>query len=100
MLSRRAIRLFLAVFLFVHAYGIRIASFAATGSVLTIKQTQIEFFLGVDDGIYTDQELYILRNKKLLGKISVTFVLMPSLVSIRVALRPSMVMGTLITMFL
>ncbi len=48
--------------------------YAANGSVLTVKQTQIEFFLGIEDGIYTAQELYILRGRKILGKIQVTFV--------------------------
>jgi len=47
---------------------------AANGCVLTVKETQIEVFLGLEDGIYPGQELYILRGKKILGKMTLTFV--------------------------
>lgn len=53
--------------------GARAAS-AANGSVLSVKETQIEIFLGLDDGIYPEQELYLVRGRKLLGKLKVTFV--------------------------
>lgn len=69
---KRCVKIFFAVFLL--CSGFNLQAFAAMGSVLTVKQTQIEFFLGIDDGIYPDQELYILRHKKLLGKVKVTYV--------------------------
>lgn len=50
------------------------AARAASGSILTVKETQIEIFLGLEDGIYPDQELYIVRGRKLLGKLKVTYV--------------------------
>lgn len=73
MREKAGIVLFFAFWLLLGNAGEK-SALGANGSVLTVKETQIEVFLGLEDGIYPEQELYIVRGRKLLGKLKVTFV--------------------------
>ncbi len=73
MREKSGIVLFFAFWLLLGNAGEK-SALGANGSVLTVKETQIEVFLGLEDGIYPEQELYIVRGRKLLGKLKVTFV--------------------------